>query len=527
MSMKRLHRDILQISTATLAIALILYGYHMDNPLNDLPRNQDLPLFEPHRKDFPCTAEATKLPPLDAQANAWFLEARALEDPGIFYEKRDHKRIAELTRMAAERRHWKAMLNLATYYLEGIDPDRGDDDAVQLVEDAMRMGVPAAYDRMGTYFMNGTGVEKDATRAYAFWQKAAEMGNPDALAYLAKRLNVGEDRRGYWSNIPVAFKMMECAMGQGNTEVAYSLHYLSAAPMGADGAVIGDRNAETKDRALRVLHLGVKLGCADCARDLWIEFGHPRSLSRTIAPHIDEARAERYEMLGDALDYNPYRRFPNLDKVLPLPPAILPPWDGTRESLLAAAMGVVTTPPLPSTPVPATAGRYYLDPAYRLRKTGESTTARVVPFAGYWRPAIESSPEDQARQPALARPGLYAKGEAFESINRSKSIGDPVWEYYRTIPAEPEAVAPQAVPVLVRKVAPVTPAVQCKSDQPCNVGGIWQPWVADSHPLQSIVNQPWRQTWLQAGQPFPQPERDWLLKLPKEDVTWHLMEKAD
>ncbi|WP_374585722.1 tetratricopeptide repeat protein [Pseudoduganella sp.] len=525
--MKLAKEDILQISSATLAITLLLYCYHMDTPSNDLPRNQDLPLFRPHRSDFPCTAEAKSHPPLDAQAEAWFREARALEDPSIFYEDRDLKKIVELTRMAADRRHWKAMLNLATYYLEGWDPDRGTEDALKLVEEAMRMGVPAAFDRMGTYFMNGTGVDQDITRAYAFWQKAADMGNPDAMSYLAKRLNVGEDRRGYWSNIPVAVQMMECALAQGNAKMAHTLHYLYAEPRAADGTIIGDRSGETKSRALKVLHLGVKLGCADCARALWLEFSDPLSLIDTIAPYIDKARAERYEMLGDALDYNPYRRFPNLDKVLPLPPAILPPWDGKRESLLAAAMGVVTTPPLPSAPAPANAGRYYLDPAYRLRKTGESTTARVVPFAGYWRPAIESSAKDQARHPALARPGLYAKGEVFETIQSSKPIGDPVWEYYRTIPAEPEAVAPQAVPVLVRKVAQVTPAVQCKSDKPCTVGGIWQPWVADGHPLQSIVNQPWRQTWLQAGQPFPQPERDWLLKLPEEDVTWHLMEKAD
>jgi hypothetical protein len=436
--------------------------------------------------------------------------------------------------MAAERRHWKSMLNLATYYLEGRDPNRGTEDAVQLVEDAMRMGVPAAYDRMGTYFMNGTGVEQDATRAYAFWQKAAEMGNPDAMAYLSKRLNIGEDSGEYWSNIPVAFKMMECAIGQGNANVAYSLHRLSAAPMGADGTIIGDRNTETKDRALKVLHLGVKLGCSECAFKLWMEFSEPLSLSATVAPFIDKARSERYMVLGDALSYNPYRRFPNLDKILPLPPAILPPWDGTRESLLAAAIGVVVTPPLPSAPAPAAAGRYFLDPAYRLRKTGETTTARVVPFAGYWRPAIASSAEDQARQPALARAGLYAKGEVFETVYAAtpdgsgrRPIRELVWEYHRTIPADHEAVAPQAVPVLVRKVAPVSPAVQCKSDKPCSVGGIWQPWVADGHPLQSIVNQPWRQIWLQPGQPFPQPERDWFLKLPEQDVTWHLMEKAD
>jgi hypothetical protein len=532
--MKRSHKDVLQACGATLTIALILYAYHMTNPLNELPRNQDLPLFEPHRKDFLCTAEANNLPPLDAQADAWFREARALEDPSIFFEDRDYKKIADLTRKAAERRHWKAMLNLATYYLERRDPKHGTEDALQLVEEAMRMGVPAAYDRMGTYFMNGTGVEQDATRAYAFWQKAAELGNPDAMAYLSRKLNIGEDSGEYWSNIPIAIKMMECAFGQGNISVVYDMHQSYAAPTAADGTIIGDRNSETKMRALKILHAGVKLGCAECAFELWGEFDHPRRLSWTIAPFIDKARAERYFVLGNALEFNPYRRFPNLDKILPLPPAKLPPWDGTRESLLAAAMGVIAAPPLPPVSSPPTTSRYFLDPAYGLRRTGETTTDRLAPYAGYWRPAIASSPADQARQPALAKAGLYAKGEVFETIyarspdgKSQKPISGVVWEYHRTIPADPEAVAPQAVPVLVRSVPPVLPAVQCRSDKPCTVGGIWQPWVADGHPLQSIVNQPWRQTWLRPGQPFPKPERDWLLKLSEQDVTWHLMERDD
>jgi hypothetical protein len=67
-----------------------------------LPRNQSLPLFNPHAPDFICEIEASKVPPIDAQAEDWFLEARALEDPEIFVEDRDYKKIVDLTRQAAE-----------------------------------------------------------------------------------------------------------------------------------------------------------------------------------------------------------------------------------------------------------------------------------------------------------------------------------------------------------------------------------------------------------------------------------------
>src|SRR5471030_3371467 len=180
------------------------------------PRNQSLPLFNPHVADFICEVEATKVPPIDAQADAWFNKARALDNPEIYYGDRDYKKMVQLTRQAADRHHWKAMLNLASLYLQGFDPPHGTEDAVQLVEQAMRLGIPAAYDRMGTYYMNGTGVNRDATRAYAFWQKAAEMGNPDAMTYLADQMDAGRDSGpGHWSNIPIATKMLECAFAQG------------------------------------------------------------------------------------------------------------------------------------------------------------------------------------------------------------------------------------------------------------------------------------------------------------------------
>ena len=59
----------------------------------------------------------------------------------------------------------------------------------------------------------------------------------------------------------------------------------------------------------------------------------------------DKARAERYSVFGDALYTNPDLRFPNLDKVLPLPPAPLPKWDSNKQTLIDAAKAVVPVMP--------------------------------------------------------------------------------------------------------------------------------------------------------------------------------------
>lgn len=491
-----------------------------------LPRNQSLPLFNPHVLDFICEVELGKVPPIDAQAEDWFLEARAMEDPEIAVEDRDYKKIVDLTRQAAERLHWKAMLNLASLYVEGRDPLYGNEEAVQLVEKAMRLGIPAAYDRMGTYYANGTGVTGDTTRAYAFWQKAAQMGNPQALGFLGEKLTAGEDHPsiGMWGNIPVATKMLECALAQGYGQAAFDLHYLYVVLRSSDGTANGDSTPETKARALKVLHEGVKFGCENCANALQIEFDHPFDLANMFTPYIDKARGVRYGMLGDALGFNPNRRFPNLDKILPLPPADLPPWDGQRKSLLDAAMGVSPPPAIPKPGAASVSAEpYFLAADYALRPAGLYSDTPTAPFSAYWQPAPGQGLTEAAR--------LFRKGEEFRHFGVTDATGKVryggvTWEQCLTIRHNHGAVEPRAARGLLRQVARPEPLLSCTGGQACPVSGVWQPWVAADHPLQAIVNQYWRQAWLTRGAPFPRPCHDWLLDLPDDEVTWHLMDAA-
>jgi hypothetical protein len=490
---------------------------------NDLPRYERLPLFNPHRPDFNCQIEATKVPPIDAEADKWFNEALALEDPEIFEDDRDYKKIVQLTRQAAERHHWKAMLNLASLYLEGRDPQHGREDAIRIVEEAMKLGIPAAYDRMGTYHMDGIVHGGDATTAYAFLQKAADMGNPQAMAFLGEKLQSTWDnpRERFWANMPVARKMLECGFSQGGAEAAYYLHFFYT------------REASTREdkaRALAILHEGVKLGSTDCAGTLFAEFDGPANRVEMLAPFIDKARAARYLMLANALEFNPLRRFPNLDKVVPLPPAPLPRWDGKRETLLKAAMAA--TPPK-ATPKPSAAsqrtGREYLDAAYDFRESDDLTGNSHAPFAGYWRPTAPHELEPIRAHLAGIVPRLYLPGETFEpprypTGTARGAIPGVVWQRVLTVHHNHGAVEPQTVASLSRDVARPEPHRACEPDQACPVTGTWQPWLAPEHPLHHAVNQPWRQGWITAGQHFPDPRRDWLLPLDLDELTWHLLD---
>jgi hypothetical protein len=496
-----------------------------------LPHMQPLPPFNPHIASFECQTEASKVPPIDAQAEDWFLEARALEDL-TFYIDVDYKKVVQMTRQAAERHHWKAMLNLASLYVEKHDPPRGETEAVVLVSEAMELGVPAAYDRMGTYYLNATGVNGNPDRAYAFFQKAAAMGSPHAMHFLGEKMDAGADnlKPGYWGNIPIAIKMFECALAQGYGPAAEELEYMYDVPRAPDGSELGRATPQSRERVMRALHEGVKGGCEACARSLWIEFDHPMHPERMFVPFIDKARGKRYEMLGDALESNPDRRFPNLDKILPLPPAPLPPWDGTRESLLAAAMAVV---PVPEVKAPTEAslrkGRYFLDSAYAFRPVAETTDAPQAPFASYWQPTAPKESAEVRAFLATIPPGLYSRGEAFEqprypSGTGRGAIAGIVWQRVLTVHNNGGMVAPRTALRLSRQVPRLSPPVACSGNKVCPITGTWQPWLVPGHPLEQEVNQAWRQRWLTAGQSFPDPKRDWMLPLDSAELKWHLLE---
>nr|WP_256253560.1 hypothetical protein [Burkholderia ubonensis] len=61
----------------------------LSTAMSDLPRYERLLLFNPHRKTFTCVYQDQQVPPIDPQAELWFQQALALDDPNIFYKKRD------------------------------------------------------------------------------------------------------------------------------------------------------------------------------------------------------------------------------------------------------------------------------------------------------------------------------------------------------------------------------------------------------------------------------------------------------
>jgi TPR repeat protein len=323
----------LALLLATLFVTFALSACFMDSQ----PRNMNLKAFNPHRADFTCAHEANKLPPITNESEILFQQGMAATSNELWPNQRDYKQASQLWEKAATLGHWKAAMNLAGLYERGVGVQRDTERAVLIVEGLMEQGVPGAFDKMGTYHRSGIGVKPDIDRAHGFWQLAADMGSPAAQAFIGHKLDAVYDdaQMGIWRNRKVGVGMLECAFTQGFGEAAYRL---------GQTLNVGD---EDFSKALVVLHEGVKFGSQRSAEYLSSGFGRQEPLTGNL---VDRTRADRYSALAEALELNPDLRFPNLDKVLPLPPAPLPFWDGQRETLINAAKAVVVEAPVQATP---------------------------------------------------------------------------------------------------------------------------------------------------------------------------------
>ncbi len=514
-------------------LALVFFTQHACS-MNDLPRNQNLKAFDPHRKEFICKHEANSVPPIDVEAEQWFQQGLALTSQNLWADQRDYKKALQLWQQAADRKHWKAMLNLANAYAHGEGAVRDTERAVQIVEAAMKLSIPAAYDLMGTYHMEGLGVKQDASRAYAFWELAADMGSATAQAYLGSALRAIYDdpKQGFWGNRKVGLMMLECGYAQGNGKAAFAL---GMTLVGSDKS-LGEDNV----RALRVLHDGVKFGSRESANALFVAFNNGKAI---VNNSKDRARAERYSALGDALELEPDLRLPNLDKVLPLPPARLPMWDGSKERLIDAGKAVVMTPPKApaSAPNPASqrTGRAYIPkgqmlperPQFEVMAQFETTRA---PEPGYWiaRLMYPITEQHQAWN-ALQLPMRYEAGELFDRSRLGLRPEDGRIQFHylgQLTAAAPTQDLVYEHPLVSRGIARYgdmpDPPQQCKGNSTCPETGIWVASVPEDHPMATVFNQWHRQAYVERGQAFPNPKAQHL-DINARAVIWRYWAQAN
>ncbi|VEH56673.1 DUF6396 domain-containing protein [Providencia rustigianii] len=275
---------------------------------------------------FTCVYEKDTLPPVDPEADIWFKQARELEK--VNKSQRDYAQIGALYRKAAERNHSKAMLNLSNLISYGkVPPIEGKgsaQDVWDIIQKMAKLNISYGYYQMGHYLDTGYGVIADRTKALAYFRQAADLGSPEAQyiigdIFISQRLS---DRDNPAYRPEIGKSMLDCAGKQGNGEAAYRLaSYLKYVSKDFDGA-------------LKYYQLSTKNGYRHAASTLTEAF-NPKTIPENygyLSVKPDPERSARYEVIVKEIDASDETaKFPDIDKIVPLPPAELPEWDGTFE----------------------------------------------------------------------------------------------------------------------------------------------------------------------------------------------------
>ncbi|MDR5751412.1 MULTISPECIES: sel1 repeat family protein [unclassified Caballeronia] len=260
---------------------------------------------------FTCVHEADHLPPLDPQADTLFKYALFLEKkPG----PKDFDAVARYYRIAAAYGHYKANHNLQLLVSTGqASSPRAATETIDLAEQLIAAGIPGGYYDMGHYLELGYGVKQDEKKARIYIRKAADLGSPEAQAYVGKLLEP-KDRAP-----EIARQMRHCAVDQGNPDAANELG-------------IDLKTDKLYTDAINAFQKGVASG--DPMSTWFLRFGfdtNPSDEMSYIGQPNDSERSRRYgsiwKFLNDHDGLNP--KVPDIDRIVPLPPAKLPEWDGT------------------------------------------------------------------------------------------------------------------------------------------------------------------------------------------------------
>ncbi|BAX63094.1 sel1 repeat family protein [Burkholderia stabilis] len=303
---------------------------------------------------FTCVHEIIHLPALDPEADKLFQYGRYLQKQ---QGEKNFNDIARYYRIAAAYGHFKANTNAQKLVSQGLasSPDATKETiafATKLIDE----GVPGGYYDIGHYLEVGYGLKQDAEMALRYFRKAADLGNPEAQTYVAEQL-APHDRAP-----DIARQMLRCATDQGFGRAASTLG-------------IDQKNNEKQNEAVKAFQSGIRSGDAQSASFLEDGFKGPPPTDRLnyLGLENDPERSRRYEVIWKFLTDNESRnpKVPDLDKIVPLPPAKLPPWDGTFQ--WQKEQDAATPPQKPSDElVDEMAKAKHLDPATGLTLPGST-----------------------------------------------------------------------------------------------------------------------------------------------------------
>ena len=227
--------------------------------------------------------------------------------------------LARYYRIAAMNGDYKANIRLQYLLKSGrISSDMPQSEVHNLNEELAKQLPATAYYNLYGYLDVGYGVRTEKDGKYAYLRKAADLGSREAQYVVADILGSINDDETLELRIKLVDQLRACASEQG---------------VGDASDMLGIRLERKKEyqKALEAFHQGVKNGSAISANILTKIFKHTREeYLEELNLQEDQERVRRYKIIWDYLSDKDYLqpKVPDLDDIVPLPPAKLPEWDG-------------------------------------------------------------------------------------------------------------------------------------------------------------------------------------------------------
>lgn len=278
--------------------------------------------------------------PKDSRAELYYQAARKIlgQNDEIHF-----KQMYILANKAAQMGHWKAKLLMANLYLRNVHSNYSEfnpEKAKEYIRQLIEQNVSEAFYIMGQYKLNGMPeFVKDPIPASVYLYEAAKMNNPKALTDMYDIfVSVGR--------VKEARNFLDCAVKQ-KQDIASSLYRM---------ANVLEEQATTKEsliEAFRFLYNAAKAGNYEAIASFPNkERYYEQQYNETF---FSKEFLDRMKVFQDAMNSfytyeDPYRKslginvqikgniylsFPELEKVLPFPPASLPEWNGDISITLA------------------------------------------------------------------------------------------------------------------------------------------------------------------------------------------------
>lgn len=275
--------------------------------------------------EFTCKKE--ELPPLSEETQQLYNYALYHDLHNMWTgEKGDEvwNGLARYYRIAAANGDYKANVRLQYLLNTGrISTDMPQTEVHNLNEELAKQLPATAYYNLYGYLDVGYGVRTEKDGKYAYLRKAADLGSREAQYVIAEMLADIEDseetQEAFKYRLELVKQLRTCASEQGLGDASSNL-----------GSSF--KLAKKYSEAVKSYHQGVKNG--DSVSALVLSYGFDRkkikdTLSFLDVPPDDE-RAKRYSVIRSYLSRYDYLhpKVPDLDEIVPLPPAKLPKWDG-------------------------------------------------------------------------------------------------------------------------------------------------------------------------------------------------------